>query len=76
MSTKGLSMEPAGVFYVVAKIREALGVGGKPMLMDLPELVSNVVQDRDRYKAALKFYADSDAPRDMGAVARKALVGD
>jgi len=53
--------ESDGIYYVVSKIREALGVGGKPMLMELPGLVQQVVDQRNGYKAALR-----QAAIDMG----------
>lgn len=53
--------ESDGIYYVVSKIREALGVGGKPGLMELPGIVQQVVDQRNGYQKALRF-----AAQDMG----------
>lgn len=49
--------ESDGIYYVVSKIREALGVVGKPMLSELPGLVQQVVDQRNGYQKALRCAA-------------------
>jgi len=42
---------------VIAEIRAAAGVGDKPMLHELPEMINQLKHDADRFKLVQEWYA-------------------